>query len=181
MAFNTVFHSLSFHTKNLEHIKPRGLGYKQWIYQTTCPHPRARGTACTKPRAHTWQINCNIIPQKDTMIPYVSQPRYPLNNQILAIFFPFATIPATSHYPEFTDTYSPHYRRLSFSLHFMTNILFFWPSFANFHIIAHGTASPILCTSPSLTPLTEWAYTPTFPQQLTLFRLCRSSKCNVPG
>ena len=117
------------------------------------PHPRARSTACTKPRAHTWLINGNIIPQKDTMIPYVSQPRYPLNNEVLAMFFFYATIPATSHYPEFTDTYSPQYGRISFSLHFMTNILFSWPSFANFHILApwHGQPNSVYITIPDPT------------------------------
>ena len=32
MAFDTMFHPLSFCTKTIGHTKPRGLGYKQWIY-----------------------------------------------------------------------------------------------------------------------------------------------------
>ena len=61
-------------------------------------------SGCTKPRAHILApgaransppINCNIIAQKDTVIPYIAQPRYPLNSQVLAIFFPSATITTT--------------------------------------------------------------------------------------
>ena len=44
---------------------------KHWLYQTMYPQP----------------INCNSIPQKDTMIPYMGQAHHPLSNQILAIFF----------------------------------------------------------------------------------------------
>ena len=55
------------------------------------------------------------------MIPYMAQQRYPLNTQVLAIFFPFATTPVMPHYPEFTDRYSPQYGMLSFSFHVMTN------------------------------------------------------------
>ena len=89
------------------------------------PHSCAKSTACTKPRVHTWPINCNIIPQKDTMMPYMAQLCYPLNSQALAIIFPSATIPAMPHYPEYTDRYFPQYGRLLFLLHFMTNTLFF--------------------------------------------------------
>ena len=61
------------------------------------------------------------IPQKDIMAPYMVQTRYPLNSQLLAIFFSFTTIPVTTlHYPEFTDRYSAQ----SFSLHFLTNTFF---------------------------------------------------------
>ena len=55
-----------------------------------------RSTACTKPHTHTWPINCNTIPQKDTIIPYMAQPCYPLNGQVFVIFFPFATTPANT-------------------------------------------------------------------------------------
>ena len=58
------------------------------------------------------------------MIPYIAQPRYPLNSQVLAIFVPFATTPATPEDPEFTDRYSPQYGILFFSFHFMTNTFF---------------------------------------------------------
>ena len=62
------------------------------------------------------------------MILYMAQPRCHLNSQVLEIFFPSTPTPATLHYPEFTDTYSTQYGRLSFSLHFMTNNLFStWP------------------------------------------------------
>ena len=33
-------------------------------------------------------INCHIILQNGTMTSYMAQPRHPLNNQVLAIFFP---------------------------------------------------------------------------------------------
>ena len=68
-----------------------------WAINSINSHPS--GTACTKPRANPPPINCNIIPQKDTVIPYIAQPRYPLNSPVVAIFFPSATI-TTPHYPE---------------------------------------------------------------------------------
>ena len=89
-----------------------------------CPHSCASNTECTEPRAHTQPINCNIIPQKDTMIPYMAQTSYPSNSQVLTKLFPSATIPAILHYAEFTDKYSPQYGRLLFSFYFMTSILF---------------------------------------------------------
>ena len=67
------------------------------VYQTTCPH---------------WTNNCNIIPQKDTMKPFMAQPRHLLNSQVLPIFFHSATLPAMPYYLEFTDRYSPQYGRL---------------------------------------------------------------------
>ena len=124
------------------------------------PHSRPRSTACTKPRAHTQPITYNTIPQKDNMIPYLAQSRHPLNSQVLAIFFPFATIPATPHYPVFTDRYSPQYGMLTFLLHFMTNTFFLKflalssPPSASTLFLNH-TVSPIPCTPPSLTPFTE--------------------------
>ena len=48
------------------------------------------------------------------MIHYMTQPRYPLNSQVLAILLPFVTIPAPPHYPEFSDWHSPQYDILSF-------------------------------------------------------------------
>ena len=51
-----------------------------------------------KPHAHTQPINCNFVPQKDTMIPYMAETHHPLDNQVLAIFPPSATIPSTTHY-----------------------------------------------------------------------------------
>ena len=139
------------------------------------PHSRPRSTECTKPRAHTQPITYNTIPQKDNMIPYMAQSRYPLNSQVLAIFFPFATIPATPHYPVFTDRYSPQYGMLTFLLHFMTNTFFstflrFSPPPSASTLFLNHTASPILCTPPSLTPLTKKIFsapTPIFPQPFT--------------
>ena len=61
-------------------------------------HSRARSTECTKPHALTQPINSNIIAQKGTMIPFTAQTHHPLNNQLLAIFFPAGTIPASLHY-----------------------------------------------------------------------------------
>ena len=94
------------------------------------------------------------------MIPYLAQSRHPLNSQVLAIFFPFATIPATPHYPVFTDRYSPQYGMLTFLLHFMTNTFFstflrFSPPPSASTLFLNHTASPIPCTPPSLTPLTK--------------------------
>ena len=76
------------------------------------------------------------------MIPYMAQPRYPLNSQVLAIFFPFAAIPATPHYPKFLDRYSPQHSMLSFSLFFMTHTFFNFP-FPTFTSFLNYTASPI--------------------------------------
>ena len=124
-----------------------------------CPHSCARSTACTKPHAHTQPVTCNIIPQKDTMITYMVKSRYPLDSQVLTIFFPFATIPATPHYPVSTDRYSPHYGMLTFLLYFMTNTFFSTflplspPPSASTSFLNH-TAGPLPFTSPSLTPLT---------------------------
>ena len=58
---------------------------------------RSRSSACTKLRANPRPINCNVIPQKDTVIPSIAQTRYPLNSQVLAIFFPSATITMPHH------------------------------------------------------------------------------------
>lgn len=80
----------------------------------------------------------------------------PLNNRILAMFFPTATIPATSHYSEFTDKSSPEYGRLSFSLHFMTNNHFFDLSSLTFTSSLNHTANPILWTPAYLIPLSEF-------------------------
>ena len=120
------------------------------------PHSRPRSTACTKPRAHTQPITYNTIPQKDNMIPYMAQSRYPLNSQVLAIFFPFATIPETPHYLVLTDRHSPQYGMLTFLLHFMTNIFDIPPPFHSpsaSTLFLYHIASPIPCTPPSLTPL----------------------------
>ena len=116
---------------------------------STCSHSRTRGTACTKPRVHTRPINCNTISQKNIMMPYMAQQRYPLNIQFLAIFFPLATIPATRHYPEFTDRYSPQYGKLSFSLYFMTHT-FFRLSFLHFHLDSQSRdwSSPVYAPPP---------------------------------
>ena len=174
MVFNTMSCTLSFRATNIRQTKPRGSSYKQWMYETTCPHSRAKSTACTKPRAHTQPITYNIISQKDIMTPYMAQSRHPLNSQVLAIFFPLATIPGTPHYPVFTDRYSPQYGILMFLLYFMTNTLFstFFPlsppPSASTLFLNH-TAGPFPCTIPSLTPpikdFTDPA--PIFPQPFT--------------
>ena len=92
-------------------------------------------------------------------IPYMAQSRYSLNSQVLAIFFPFATIAATPHYPVSIDRYSPQYGMLIFLLRFMTNtffstLLFFSPPPSSSNSFLNHTAGPVLCTPPSLTPLT---------------------------
>ena len=120
------------------------------------PHSRPSSTACTKTRAHTQPITYNTIPQKDNMIPYMAQSRYPLNSQVLAIFFPFAT----PHYLLLTDKHSPQYGMFMFLLHFMTNT-FFWtfvtlsPPRSTSMLLLNHTASPIPCLPPSLTLLTK--------------------------
>ena len=84
----------------------------------------------------------------------MAQPRYPLNSQVLAIFFPFATKPPMPHYPEFTDRYSSQYSMLMFLMHFMTNTFsrysFLSPS-STFTLFLNYKASLILFTRPSLT------------------------------
>ena len=78
------------------------------VYATNsgCPKPRAKSTGCIKPRTHTQPINCNFTPQKDTMIPSMAQTRHPLNNQIIAIFSPSTTRPATLfRIPVFSTTW----------------------------------------------------------------------------
>ena len=90
----------------------------------------------------------------------MAQLRYLLNSQALVIFFPFATIPATSHYPIFTDRHSLQYGMLTILLHFITNTFFLTflplspPPSASTLFLNH-TASPIPCTPPSLNPLTK--------------------------
>ena len=85
------------------------------------------------------------------MIPYLAQPRYPLNSQVLAIFFLSATTPATPHYPEFTDRYSPQYGRLSFSLHFMIHTPFYFPSPTSTSSQPQGCPRPMHTTIPDPT------------------------------
>ena len=63
-----------------------------------CPLFHTRSTECTKPRVHIQPITCHATPQKDIPIPYMVQAGHPLNIGALAIFFPFATIPAALHY-----------------------------------------------------------------------------------
>ena len=98
---------------------------------------------------NVYEINCNTILIKDTMILYRAQPCYPLNSQVLVILFPSATTPAMPHYPEFTDRYSPQYSMLSFSFHFMTNTFLQLPSPPLFHCTSflNHTASLILDTT----------------------------------
>ena len=94
------------------------------------------------------------------MISYMAPSRYPLNSQVLAIFFPFAAIPVTPQYLVFTDRHSQQYCMLTFLLHFMTNTFFSTflplssPPSASILFLNH-TASPIPCTPPFLTPLTK--------------------------
>ena len=135
-----------FCTTNICHTKPRGLCHKQWIYQAACLHLCTTTNMCTKLRAHTRPINFNIMP-------YLAQPRYPLNNQFLAIFFLSATMPGALHYPEFTDMYSPQNGRLSFSLHFMIHTPFHFPS-----PTCTSLLNPIATLDPyaPLTPLTNF-------------------------
>ena len=87
------------------------------------------------------------------MIPYLAEPLYPLNSQVLAIFFLSATTLAVPNYPEFTERYSPQYGRLSFSLNFMihTPFQFFSPTFTSF---LNPKAAPDPYTL--ITPLTDF-------------------------
>ena len=106
------------------------------------------------------------------MILYMAPSRYPLNRQVLAIFFPHAAILATillqlffpyaitPHYLVFTDRHSQQYGMLTFLLHFMTNTFFSTflplssPPSASTLFLNHK-ASLVPCTPPSLTPLTK--------------------------
>ena len=84
---------------------------------------------------------------------------YPLNSQVLAIFFPVATIPATPHDRKFTDRYSQHYGMLLFSLLFITNT-FFQLSLHHFHLVSqsHSQSNPMSATIPDLTDKTLGPY-----------------------
>ena len=93
---------------------------------------------------HTQPINCHMIPEKDTLVFYMAQTRHHLNNQVLAVFFPSSTKPATVHYSKSIDKYSPQYRSWLLSWYFMTNIIF-WPSFPHFPPFA--TSQPIQSTT----------------------------------
>ena len=107
---------------------------------------------CTKPCAHTQPINYNFIPQKDTMIPYMDQPRCPLNSQDLVKFFPFATTPATPHH-----FYSESDNRPIFStkwyvivfLHFLCFFLHF-PQSGTHSFLVHNIHSASLPPPPFL-------------------------------
>ena len=120
---------------------------------------------------------------KNTMIPYMAQSWYPLNSQVLAIFFPFATIPAMPHYPVFINRYSPQCVMLTFLLLFITKHIFMTslpPQLPPRFSIIQSVQS---CARHHPWPL--WQNfsdpTPIFLQPCTWFRLCRSSKDNVPG
>ena len=91
MVFGTMFHPLCLH-------------YKHWAYKTTWFRLQ---TVDILNHAPAFSCHCNILPEKDTMIPYMVQIRHPLNNQIFKIFDPFVTTLAMLHYPEFADKHSP--------------------------------------------------------------------------
>lgn len=107
MVFNSMFHPLPFHTTN------HGVRDTNWIQLSVPKHVPTFNL-----------INSNIIPQKDIIIPYMTQTCYLLNSQIFVKFFFFVTMPETLHYTEFITKYCPKYVRLIFSLYFMTKILF---------------------------------------------------------
>ena len=118
-----------------------------------CLRSRTRSTAYTKPRAHTQPITYNTIPQKDNMIPYLAQSTHPLNSQVLAIFFPFATIPATPHYPVFTDRYSPQYGNVFIAFHDQHIFSDISPPFLSplcFHLVteSYSWSNPVHTTIP---------------------------------
>ena len=94
-------HPLFFYITKVRYPKPCGFCQKQRTYKTTCLHSHAKRTECTKPHDHNQPINWNLIPQKDAMIPQKAQIHHLLNSQVLAIFPPSATIPATLHYSAF--------------------------------------------------------------------------------
>ena len=96
-------HPLFFYITKVRYPKPCGFCQKQRTYKTTCLHSHAKRTECTKPHDHNQPINWNLIPRKDAMIPQKAQIHHLLNSQVLAIFPPSATIPATLHYPGFEN------------------------------------------------------------------------------
>ena len=65
---------------------------------------------------------------------------------------PFATIPATPHYPEFTDRYAPQNDRLLFPLQFMTNG-FFQLSSPHFYLVSqsYDQSNLVYSTTPDRT------------------------------
>ena len=145
-----------------------------------CLHYSGRSTACTKTHAHTQSITSNIFPQKGTMIPNMTQSRYPLNSQVLAIFLPFATIPATPHYSlsSIHQVFSTvWYVILYFFKHSST-----FPSPLCFHLVSQSYSQPndVYATIPDPWPNFSDP-TPVFFHPFTWFRLCWSSKDNVPG
>ena len=75
----------------------------------------------------------------------------------------FATIPATPHYPEFTDRYSPQNDRLLFPLQFMTNG-FFQLSSPHFYLVSqsHGQSNLVYSTIPDPNDKILLSQTPSF-------------------
>ena len=116
-----------------------------------------RSTACTEPHAHTWPINCNTIPQKDTMIPYIGSTMLHFKWPCFCDILPFCNY-TSKHYSEFTGRYSPQHGMLLFSFHFMTNTFLQLSSPPTSTSFLNHMASPILCTPPSLTPLTKFQW-----------------------
>ena len=152
---------------NSGYTKPRAtfLPQEHSMYQTTCLHS-------TNHLQHH-----STKGQHDTLYGSIA---LPFKYGVFAIFFLFATIPATPHYLGLTDRHSLQYGMFTFLLHFMTNT-FFWtfltlsPPPSTSTLFLNHTASPIPCTAPSLTPLTKNNFsdpTPIFPQSFTWFRLC---------
>ena len=160
MTFNTIYHPLSFHAKNirknqtmwfelqtvdiLNHV-PTFSHQEHSIYQTTCPHS-------TNHLQHH-----STKGQHDTLYGSIGLTfKQPTSCDIL----PFRNYTATSYYPVFTDRHSLLYGMLTFLLHFMTNTFFSTflplspPPSASTLFLNH-TVSPIQCTPPSLNPLTK--------------------------
>ena len=140
MVFNTMFHPLSC-TTNIGHTESHGLGYKEW-------HSWAMIVLYHMPKS----TNHNIIQQKDTMILYKAQTCHPLNNHVLTIFYPFATISAMVHYLEFTDKCSPQYVGDLFHC-FSWITSFFQPSFSHFHPSLNQTANLLHSHHPCQQPI----------------------------
>ena len=158
----------------------------------------ATNNGCTKPCARILAPGAQHVPNhmptlnqspatpfhKRTQWYFMARSRYPLNSLVLVLFSPFPTIPAMSHYPVFTDRYSPQYGKLTFLLHFVTNFSTFLPLSSPPPLPPRFLIIQLVQSCAHHHPWPLWQNfsnpTPIFPQSFTLFRLCLRSKDNVP-
>ena len=109
IVFDSMFHPPYCYTTTIRHARPHGMATNS-AYTKPCIY-LLEPAALSIPKIcnHTQPINCYMIPEKDTMVSYMVQKRRHLNNQVLAVFFPSSTKPATLHCSKSIDKYSPQY------------------------------------------------------------------------